>query len=212
MANIRHIRKDYTLKVLIEKEISPNPLLQFSEWLNEAILAEVLEPTAMALSTVSSEGRPSSRIVLLKHATIEGFDFFTNQQSKKGKHLQNNSFASLLFFWPELERQVRIEGKVQMLSNEESDNYFDIRPEMSKIGAWASPQSSIIPNRKTLEDWFKEFEEIYHNKPIKRPPHWGGYRLVPELIEFWQGRVNRLHDRIEYTLHNGAWQLHRLAP
>lgn len=213
MTHLANIRRDYKLKVLDEKSISPDPFVQFSTWLSEAINSNVIEPTATVLSTVSGEGRPSSRVVLLKQASNNGFDFFTNQQSKKGKHLEQNQFASLLFFWPELERQVRIEGKVQKLTDEESDSYFKSRPVKSQVGAWASPQSTIIPNRKTLNDWFEEFDEIFQKSPIKRPPHWGGYRLIPDLIEFWQGRENRLHDRIEFiTGPNGTWEYHRLAP
>jgi len=212
MTDIRNIRKEYRLKQFDERHVSSDPFHQFSEWLDEALESDVMEPTATILSTVSNEGRPSSRVVLLKQTSSFGFDFFTNRQSKKGKHLEQNEFASLLFFWPELERQVRIEGKVLKLSDEDSDSYFQSRPAQSKISAWASPQSTIIPNRKTLKDWFEEFEEIFRTNPIKRPPHWGGYRLVPDLMEFWQGRENRLHDRIEFLKLEGVWQFHRLAP
>lgn len=212
MRDLRNIRKEYQLKELDEKHVSSDPFHQFSEWMDEALQADVMEPTATVLSTVSMEGRPSSRIVLLKQASALGFDFFTNRKSKKGQHLNQNVYASLLFFWPELERQVRIEGVVQKLSDEESDSYFHSRPAQSKISAWASPQSTIIPDRKMLKDWFEEFEESFRTNPIKRPPHWGGYRLIPDLIEFWQGRENRLHDRIEYIKLEGTWKFHRLAP
>lgn len=212
MHDLKNIRKEYRLKVLDEKHVSTDPFHQFSVWIGEALQSEVMEPTATVISTVSKEGRPSSRIVLLKQASALGFDFYTNQQSKKGQHLNQNVFASLLFFWPELERQIRIEGAVQKLSDEDSDNYFQSRPTQSKISAWASPQSTIIPDRKMLKDWFVEFEKIFLTNPIKRPPHWGGYRLTPDLIEFWQGRENRLHDRIEYIKLEGAWKFHRLAP
>jgi len=150
--------------------------------------------------------------VLLKHISDEGFDFFTNYNSKKGKHLLNNKFASLLFHWPALERQVRIEGRVEKISSNVSDEYFISRPFESQIGAWASPQSNVIPARGTLMDWYKEFESIFNNKEINRPPHWGGYRLIPDLVEFWQSRPNRLHDRIEYVLNSGDWTIRRLAP
>jgi pyridoxamine 5'-phosphate oxidase len=212
MHDLKNIRKEYRLKELDEKQVSKDPMHQFSEWMGEALQSEVAEPTASVLSTVSIESRPSSRVVLIKQISTEGFDFFTNQQSKKGRHLEQNGYASLLFFWPELERQVRIEGKVQVLSQDDSDSYFQSRPLQSQIGAWASPQSTIIPNRKTLKDWYEEFEEIFLKNQVKRPPHWGGYRLEPDLMEFWQGRESRLHDRIEYKNVNGKWEFHRLAP
>jgi pyridoxamine 5'-phosphate oxidase len=212
MVNLRNIRRDYHLMELSKRSVSPEPFKQFEEWLAEAISAGVPEPTAMVLTTVSAEGKPSSRVVLLKQSSGLGFDFFTNYQSKKGKQLKENHFAAVIFFWPEMERQVRIEGSVQKLDHAESDDYFKTRPLQSQIGSWASPQSAIIPNRKTLIDWFEEFESIFKITHITRPPHWGGYRLVPELFEFWQGRENRLHDRIEYIKENGEWKFHRLAP
>lgn len=212
MQNIKDIRSVYRLKELDEKNIHDDPFIQFSEWLEAAINASVPEPTAMALSTVSKEGRPSSRIVLLKGLSGEGLDFFTNYESRKGQHISENENVSLLFFWKELERQVRIEGKVKKLEALESDAYFVSRPQDSQIGAWASPQSRIIPNRKTLMDWYREFESIFNNDTLKRPPHWGGFRVVPDLFEFWQGRESRLHDRIEYIQKDGLWNHHRLAP
>ncbi len=197
---------------LDEKTIDRNPFNQFSAWIEDALKADIPEPTAMVLSTVSSQGRPSSRVVLLKNSSEKGFEFFTNYQSRKSIELKDNSYASLLFLWKELERQVRIEGKVERLTSAESDEYFITRPYESQISAWASPQSRVIPNRKTLKDWYEEFEEIFKNKPPSRPPYWGGFRLEPELFEFWQGRENRLHDRIEYKKEDIGWIMQRLAP
>ena len=180
--------------------------------MGDALNADIPDATAMILSTVSPEGKPSSRVVLLKHSSDAGFDFFSNYQSRKAAHLAKNANASLLFFWKELERQVRIEGSVIKLNESESDDYFFSRPVESQISAWASPQSTIIPNRKTLKDWYNEFEDIFKKSPDKRPPHWGGYRLIPELFEFWQGREGRLHDRIEFQKNKLSWDMHRLAP
>ncbi len=212
MLNLKNIRREYKLMELSKNTIDPNPFKQFGVWLKEAMDSGNPEPTAMALTTVSANGRPSSRIVLLKHSSELGFEFFTNYQSKKGKHLKDKPFASLLFFWPELERQVRIEGQIEKLDPGESDEYFRTRPVESQIGAWASPQSTIIQNRKTLLDWYGEFENIFKTTPMNRPAHWGGYRLIPDMFEFWQGRENRLHDRIEYVDGKDGWEIHRLAP
>ena len=209
---IASIRKDYSLKQLSERDVESNPIAQFTNWFNDALTAEVNEPNAMVLSTVSSEGRPASRVVLLKGFDENGFTFFTNYKSRKGIHLKNNPFASLLFFWPELERQIRIEGEVEEVTPQESDDYFNSRPEGSKIGAWVSPQSSIINGREFLESIKILIEGQFANKSITRPPNWGGYRLKPILIEFWQGRPNRLHDRIQYKLSNSNWKIERLAP
>ena len=197
---------------LSKNSIDPNPFKQFAVWMKDAMDSGNREPSAMVLSTVSENGKPSSRIVLLKHSSELGFEFFTNYQSKKGKHLKDRPFASLLFFWPELERQVRIEGQIEKLDPKESDDYFSTRPVESQIGAWASPQSIAIPNRKTLLDWYEEFEEIFKTTPMTRPDHWGGYRLIPDLFEFWQGGEKRLHDRIEYRDEKDGWTIYRLAP
>ncbi len=210
--NISSIRKEYALKQLDESEVDKNPFVQFGFWFNDALEAEVNEPNAMILSTVSSEGKPSSRVVLLKGFDENGFTFFTNYKSRKALHMETNPFASLLFFWPELERQVRIEGEIIKVSPEESDEYFNSRPEGSKIGAWASPQSSVIKSRGFLESIKMVIEDKFANRPISRPPNWGGFRLKPNLIEFWQGRPNRLHDRVQYSLSNGNWKIERLAP
>ena len=212
MHNLKDIRKDYGLMELDENSIPRDPFQLFSIWMGDTLKAGVPDPTAMVLSTVSSEGRPSSRVVLLKQGSDKGFDFYTNYLSRKSKELNKNANGSLLFFWKEMERQVRIEGKVEKLSPAESDEYFLSRPPESQISAWASPQSSIVPNRKTLKDWYEEFEDIFQKSPDKRPPHWGGFRLVPDLFEFWQGREKRMHDRIEFKKDAKGWDIHRLAP
>jgi pyridoxamine 5'-phosphate oxidase len=212
MEDLSRIRREYQLHELDEKKINPDPFTQFSLWLSEAIESKEPDPTAMVLSTVNEECKPSSRIVLLKQFNQQGFDFFTNYNGKKSQHLDKNPYASMLFFWPLLERQVRIEGKISKISAGESDAYFSSRPEQSKLASWASPQSSVIPNRKTLKDWYEEMEDIMKNTNIKRPPHWGGFRLAPCLFEFWQGRSTRLHDRIEFILDAGGWKIRRLAP
>lgn len=212
MENLGSLRREYISHELDEKKIATDPFDQFFTWLSEAIDSKETDATAMVLSTVNEQNRPSSRIVLLKHFDNRGFDFFTNYNGKKSKHLEKNPYASLLFYWDTLERQVRIEGRIEKISNEESDAYFASRPEQSKIAAWASPQSTVIPNRKTLKDWYEEMEDIMRTKEVKRPPHWGGFRLVPDLFEFWQGRESRLHDRIEYVLNSQDWKIRRLAP
>ncbi|MFW5803853.1 MAG: pyridoxamine 5'-phosphate oxidase [bacterium] len=212
---LKKIRRQYKLQSFPDKKILNNPFHQFSSWLNEAIQAEITDATAMTLSTVSSEGKPSSRIVLLKDLKDNSFVFFTNYKSKKGNQLDKNPNAAMLFYWPDLERQVRIEGFVNSLFPEESDKYFYSRPEKSKISAIISPQSQIIPSYEYL---VKEFNEILSKKknkdlPLHRPDYWGGYALTPVLFEFWQGRENRLHDRIEYIKkEKDNWEIHRLAP
>ena len=207
------IRQEYTLGALDESDVSHNPIHQFTKWFEDALKYNVMEPNAMTLSTVSTLGQPSSRIVLLKEVDATGFHFFTNYNSRKGQELLMSPFASLLFFWPELQRQVRIEGSVQKLSEEASDFYFNSRPKESQMGAVASPQSQIIPNRILLEDAMVRLRKEYVDSvPIDRPAHWGGYKLIPHAIEFWQGRSSRLHDRLKYELEGEHWLLHRLAP
>lgn len=210
--DISAIRKEYLITQLNEDDVQSDPLKQFEQWLNEAVESNVNEPTAMTLATSTFEGKPSARVVLLKGVSPEGFSFFTNYDSKKGKQILQNPYGALVFFWPELERQVRIEGKVAKLTDKQSDEYFKTRPEGSKIGAWASPQSQVIPNRKYLENLKSDFHEEFSKRTIKRPPNWGGYVLAPTCIEFWQGRADRLHDRIQHTLTNGVWTIERLAP
>jgi len=210
--DMNQLRHEYSLRTLNENEVKTSPIEQFDQWLSEAIDSGVLEPNATTLATSTFDGRPSARIVLLKHYDEKGLSFFTNYESRKAKNILQNPYGALVFFWPELERQVRIEGKIQKTSEVESDRYFRTRPDGSKIGAWASPQSSVIPNRKYLERLLADFEEEFKGKPIKRPPNWGGYILIPTLFEFWQGRPNRLHDRIQYSLINNQWEIERLAP
>jgi len=205
------IRKDYALKTLEEKNVDRDPIRQFGVWMVEAIHAQVPEPTAMSLATVDSRNRPSNRIVLLKGVDARGFVFFTNYESRKGRELAANPGAAMTFLWKELERQVRIEGTIEKVTEEESTAYYATRPLGSRIGAWASPQSSVIENRAWLEARWAELTKQYGEHP-SRPPHWGGYRLLPDHVEFWQGRLSRLHDRIVYTREAAAWKISRLAP
>ena len=210
--NIADIRRDYSLHSLNESDVAANPIEQFTKWWSDAIKSEILEVNAMTLATSDKNGKPSARIVLLKGFDERGFVFFTNYESNKAKALAENPKAALIFFWKEIERQIKIEGTVEKVSVQESDTYFFSRPEGSRIGAWASPQSKIITGRNILEENVQKYKEEFKNS-IPRPPHWGGYRVMPELIEFWQGRSNRLHDRIQYTkIHNGSWKVDRLAP
>jgi pyridoxamine 5'-phosphate oxidase len=209
---IAALRENYTKGSLDVSDVSFVPLEQFQMWFDEAISSELLEPNALLLSTVSAKGKPSSRIVLLK-GLDNGFKFYTNYLSRKGTELIENPNACITFFWAELERQVRIEGTIEKVSAEESDEYFQSRPKGSQIGAWTSNQSMVIGNREVLEEREKHLIEKFGNNPIPRPPHWGGYRLVPNYIEFWQGRPSRLHDRIAYTLmENDEWKIERLSP
>jgi pyridoxamine 5'-phosphate oxidase len=210
--SIADIRKDYQLKSLSELEVSKDPFAQFSLWWDEAVQSEILEVNAMALSTITDEGKPSSRIVLLKAYDASGFVFFTNYNSNKGQQLNQNGYASLLFFWKELERQVRIDGVCTKVATEESDAYFYSRPVGSRLGAWASPQSEKIEDREVLNQQLAAVTEKFGLDNVPRPPHWGGYRVMPTRIEFWQGRSNRLHDRILYEQLENGWQISRLAP
>jgi pyridoxamine 5'-phosphate oxidase len=205
------LRKDYALKTLDERDVDREPLKQFGVWMVEAIHAQVPEPTAMTLATADKSGRPSARIVLLKGVDPRGFVFYTNYESRKARELAENPQAAVVFMWKELERQVRIEGRIEKVSEAESDAYFQTRPLGSRIGAWASPQSRPIEDRGWLERRWAELGQ-QHGEAPQRPAHWGGYRLLPESIEFWQGRTSRLHDRIVYRRENAAWKVFRLAP
>ena len=206
-------RKDYQRFNLLEQDVDPDPIKQFGAWFEEASLSEVPEVNAMALATATSDGRPSVRMVLLRGFDERGFTFFTNYESRKARELDENPAAALVMFWHELERQVRIEGRVERASEEESDRYFHSRPAGSRIGAWASPQSRVIPDREALESLYQEVEARYPEGAIPRPTNWGGYRVIPDSIEFWQGRPNRLHDRLRYTRRpDGRWSIERLAP
>ena len=209
-----HARKSYERGALDEHEIDRNPFQQFTIWYDEAVAADLPEPESMTLSTATRDGRPSARIVLLRGYDETGFCFFTNYSSQKGQELAVNPYAALTFHWVELERQVRIAGRVEKLTAEESDAYFQSRPSQSRIGAWSSPQSNVIPSREILEQLFNEYQKQYSDETaIPRPEHWGGYRVIPERIEFWQGRPNRLHDRLQFSrTDQGPWTLQRLAP
>lgn len=213
MNTIADIRKEYKLKSFTEADAAASAITQFSTWWKDALASEIDEVNAFTLATATTEGKPSARIVLLKGYDEKGFVFFTNYESRKGRMLAENPQAGMVFFWKELERQVRIEGMIEKVSARESDDYFFSRPAGSQVGAWSSPQSSVIQNRGIIEENVKKYESRFAVSPITRPPHWGGYRLVPQLIEFWQGRPNRLHDRLQYSLQlNGEWKMERLAP
>ncbi|AUT58610.1 pyridoxamine 5'-phosphate oxidase [Paraburkholderia terrae] len=212
MSTLADLRKNYSLGSLDIADADPNPFRQFDVWFKQAIDAQLPEPNTMTLATVDPRGRPSARIVLIKAVDERGFVFFTNYESRKGLELAQNPHASLLFYWIELERQVRVEGTVVKTSDAESDTYFASRPVGSRIGAWASEQSKVIESRAALEAREREFIAQYGDNP-PRPPHWGGYRLIPDAIEFWQGRPSRLHDRLLYTRSGNAdWTIARLSP
>ena len=212
MNSIADIRKDYKLRSFLESEAASNPFVQFKEWWNDAIASNIDEVNAMTLATVNAAGKPSARIVLLKGMSEEGYEFYTNYESHKAKEMAGNSNVALVFFWKELERQIRIEGTVKKAPEDVSDIYFNSRPEESRIGAWSSPQSKIIPSRETLEKNVLDIKDKFEGKEITRPTFWGGYIVEPVLFEFWQGRSNRLHDRIEYVKNETEWIKRRLAP
>jgi pyridoxamine 5'-phosphate oxidase len=213
MTTLADLRKNYSRGSLDAADVDSNPVRQFETWFAQAIDAQVPEPNAMTLATADADGRPSARIVLIKGVDERGFVFFTNYDSRKGRELAANPAASLLFHWIELERQVRIEGRIVKTSDEESDKYYASRPLGSRIGAWASDQSQPLANREVLEAREREISAKYGDEP-PRPPHWGGYRLIPDVVEFWQGRPSRLHDRIVYTRTSDEdpWRIERLAP
>jgi len=212
--DIAQLRRDYARARLDEADVSHDPLVEFARWFAEAQEAKVPDPTAMTLATSSPDGHPSARIVLLKGFDQRGFVFFTDYRSRKGMELEANPRAALVFWWGELERQVRITGGVALATHEESEGYFKTRPLGSRIGAWASHQSRVIPGRATLEGDVKQVEARFPDGEVPLPPHWGGYRVVPDAIEFWQGRESRLHDRIRYVRETGgkAWRVERLSP
>ena len=210
--DLAQMRKSYEQAALDETHVRAQPIEQFHHWFDEAVNAKALEPNAMTLATVGSDGRPSTRVLLIKGADAQGLVWFTNYESRKGQELDANPVAAMQFFWPELERVVRIEGRVERVSQAESDEYYRSRPLGSRIGAWASPQSRVLAAREQLEQaWAEQQQRLGEDPP--RPPHWGGYRLIPDRWEFWQGRPSRLHDRIEYRLQSdGHWLIQRLAP
>ena len=211
--SVAHLRQNYTQAGLLESEAATDPFEQFQRWLGEAIAAGLNEPNAMTLATVTPDGKPDARIVLLKAFDPRGFSFFTNYDSAKGKQLNITPWAALVFLWGELERQVRIEGQVEPVSAQESDEYFQVRPWASQLGAWASNQSQAIASREVLEERFLRLKDEYLEGKVPRPPNWGGFRVIPRTIEFWQGRPSRLHDRLRYRVQeDGQWLRERLAP
>jgi pyridoxamine 5'-phosphate oxidase len=206
------LRKEYTRAGLDKADLDPDPIVQFHEWFQKVIDADLHEPNAMILATATAEGKPSARTVLLKGYDERGFVFYTNYEGRKAKEIEANPTCALLFYWGELERQVRIEGRASSLSGEESDAYFAGRPRGSRLGAWASEQSRPVEDRSVLEERVRALEAEYDGRGIPRPPFWGGYRVEPQEIEFWQGRENRLHDRLVYRREDGAWRIERLQP
>lgn len=213
MVSLADLRLNYTQSGLHESDLAENPFEQFHQWLAQAIAAELPEPNAMTLATIAEDSKPIARMVLLKGLDERGFVFYTNYDSAKGKQLSSTSAAALVFWWAGLERQVRVEGTVEKVSEEESDTYFQSRPRSSQLGAWASPQSQVVESREALEQGLAVFEEKFANEKVPRPSHWGGFRVIPHAIEFWQGRPSRLHDRIRYELtETGDWVYQRLAP
>jgi len=210
--NIAALRHDYLAHGLRREDLDPDPIKQFSKWFGEAAAAEIRDVNAMSLATATPDGAPSVRIVLLKGISDRGFVFFTNYTSEKGRQLEQNPRAALNLFWVQLERQIRIDGPVEKTSRKESEEYFHSRPIGSQLGAWASKQSEVIENRDLLETQLADVRQRFEGGPIPLPPQWGGYRVVPETIEFWQGRTNRLHDRFRYSRQSTGWLIERLSP
>lgn len=211
--SIADLRQEYSLQRLNKTDAHPNPFEQFTLWFDQAVAAKLPEPNAMTLATATPDGKPSARMVLLKGYDERGFVFYTNYKSRKGQQLLANPWGAIAFWWTQLERQVRIEGQIEQVSAEESDAYFHSRPQDSQLGAWASEQSQVIDSREVLEQRLQHLKTEYENKTIPRPPYWGGFRLIPVAIEFWQGRPSRLHDRLLYQrTAEGSWMIQRLSP
>jgi len=211
--SIADLRQEYSLQRLNKTDAHPNPFEQFTLWFDQAVAAKLPEPNAMTLATATGDGKPSARMVLLKDYDERGFVFYTNYKSRKGQQLLANPWGAIAFWWTQLERQVRIEGQIEQVSAEESDAYFHSRPQDSQLGAWASEQSQVIDSREVLEQRLQQLKKEYENKTIPRPPHWGGFRLIPVAMEFWQGRPSRLHDRLLYQrTEKGSWMIQRLSP
>ena len=210
---VADLRKEYTFQGLSETDAHLNPFEQFKIWFDQALFAQLPEPNAMTIATATTNGKPSARMVLLKDYDERGFVFYTNYESNKGQQLVENPWGAIAFWWAELERQVRIEGRVEKVSPAESDAYFHSRPKASQLGAWASNQSQVIDSREVLERRLQQLKEEYENKEVPRPPNWGGFRVIPTEIEFWQGRPSRLHDRLLYQRsEDGSWRIQRLSP
>jgi pyridoxamine 5'-phosphate oxidase len=208
---IQNLRRQYSKEKLSAKLVNKDPFAQFNKWFSDSLKCGFLDPNAMTVATADKNGKPSARVVLLKGFDEKGFVFYTNYRSRKGKELEQNPFACLLFYWDKLDRQIRIEGKIEKVSKEESEQYFASRPYKSRLGAWASNQSSVIDSRNTIvKEFIKYLVKFGRNVPL--PDYWGGYRLVPNVFEFWQGRPNRLHDRVQYTQQKKGWKIERLAP
>ncbi len=211
-SSLKNIRRDYKHSELSKTSVNKDPFVQFNNWFNEIVNAKIIDPSAMVLATVAEANMPSARIVLLKEVDVKGFVFFTNYLSRKAKDLETNPNASLLFYWKEMDRQLRIEGIIEKVKTKISEDYFHTRPRESQISAWVSKQSSIVPDRNFLDKKYDELDEEFGNDEIPLPDYWGGYRLIPEYFEFWQGRESRLHDRICYRKEKGNWKIFRLAP
>lgn len=209
---LNRLRKDYLTGELHRKDLSDSPFDQLKNWINLAIEANLTEPNAMCLATATAEGYPSNRMVLLRHLDEQGLVFFTNYNSRKGLEIHQNPRGSVVFWWGSFEKQVIVQGRIEKTSEQESDQYFSSRPRKSQLAAWASQQDTVISNREALEKDYEAYEKKFENKPVERPPNWGGFRLVPERFEFWQGRRSRLHDRFEYTRKNEKWSIQRLSP